>query len=339
MKINTPIFFEKNRVARVYTGGKLFADFFHDNSEDGFEPEEWVASAVKAINKVQKSEKEGVSRIKGEDVYFDDLLREHSDELLGDSTAYRILVKFLDSAIRLPAQAHPDKAFSRKYFNSEYGKTECWIVLATRPDAKIYFGFRDGVNKEQFIEAIKESENDRDAMERLMIARPAKAGDVYLVPAKTVHAIGKGCLILEIQEPTDFTVQPERFCGDYRLSDKEMYLTLTPEEAIECFDFEGSADPKVTPETIEKGDGVLVESYIGPKNTDCFVINKITLKGGEKCLNVEKSYGLYIITSGDGLLLGENYSRRIGKGDYFFLPASLMGKFKVKGELELFECY
>lgn len=201
-----PIFFERNRVGRVYTGGKLFHGFFGDEAVDGFMPEEWIASSVKALNKEMASEKEGVSRIKGTDIYFDELLEKYPLEMLGSSRKMRILVKILDSAVRLPAQAHPDKAFSKKHFNSEYGKTESWIILDKRPGARIYFGFRDGVDEETFKRAIDASEYDKDAMERLMEYSEPQIGDVYLVPAKTVHAIGAGCLILEVQEPTDFTI-------------------------------------------------------------------------------------------------------------------------------------
>ena len=209
--INEPIFFERNRVGRVYLGGKLFAQFFGDEPIDGFKPEEWIASNVKALNKVQDSPKEGISKIKGSDLYFDELLNKYPEEMLGKNKNFRILVKALDSAIRLPAQVHPDKAFSRKHFNSDFGKTECWIILNTRHDAKIFFNFKDNVTKNILEEAILKSEYDKKAMEDLMMVIEPKIGDVILVPAKTVHAIGKGCLILEIQEPTDFTIQPERF--------------------------------------------------------------------------------------------------------------------------------
>ena len=84
-------------------------------------------------------------------------------------------------------------------------------MLDTRPGARINFGFKDGVDKETFAAAIDASKTDKDAMERLMEYSEPKAGDVYLVPAKTVHAIGAGCLILEVQEPTDFTIQPEHW--------------------------------------------------------------------------------------------------------------------------------
>lgn len=334
-----PVFFERNRVARVYTGGKLFGDFFGDEPVDGFLPEEWIASAVKALNKDSVVENEGVSKLYGSDIYFDEFLKGNEEKLLGSKGVLRILVKALDSSIRLPAQAHPDKAFSRKYFNSEYGKTECWIILGTRPDAKIYFGFKDGVTKEDFEKTIDESETNLNAMEDLMLYITPKVGEVYLVPARTVHAIGKGCLILEVQEPTDFTIQPERFCGDYKLSDQEMYLGLDREIAVSCFDFTKAPDNKMVPEIIERCENMEKESLVSEKNTDCFIINRIKLSGGEAELNVKDSYGIYIVTEGSGFLYGENYSKEIKKGDYFFMPACLMGKFKISGEMNVVECY
>lgn len=337
--INTPIFFERNRVGRVYSGGKLFSGFFGDEPVDGFLPEEWIASSVKAINKIQLHEKEGISKIENSDMYFDELLEKYPGQMCGSIGKMRILVKVLDSAVRLPAQAHPDKAFSRKYFNSSYGKTESWIILDTRENAKIYFGFKDGVDKEVFSKAIDDSKTDKDALERLMLCREPKKNDVFLVPAKTVHAIGAGCLILEIQEPTDFTVQPEHWCDEYELNDKEMYLTLTKEQAIECFDFAPAPDTKMQPEVIFSENGTMKENLIGEKATDCFIVNRFKLNGGKCTLNVTDSYGVYIVTDGCGTLEGENYKKEIKKGDYFFMPSCLMGKFTISGNMECVECF
>lgn len=337
--INKPIFFERNRVGRVYTGGKLFEGFFGDEPKDGFEPEEWIASSVKAINKDSKGEKEGVSKIRDSDLYFDELLQKYPAELLGKAGKLRILVKALDSAIRLPAQAHPDKAFSRKFFSSDYGKTECWTILGLRQGGKLYFGFKDGVTKEDFEKAINESETDPTAMEKLMKEIYPKVGETYLVPAKTVHAIGAGCLILEIQEPTDFTVQPEYYCGDYKLNDREMYLGLSREQAVSCFDFTTAPDTKATPKITENGNGFKKESVISKEDTDCFIINRFTLTGGECTLDISDSYGVYIVTEGEGEIKGKNYERSIKKGDYFFLPACAMGEFKILGNMEVVECY
>ena len=334
---NKPIFFERNRVGRVYTGGKLFEGFFGDEPVDGFLPEEWIASSVTAMNKDSNIYKEGVSKSDG--VYFDELLKDYPEQMLGKSGKMRILVKILDSAVRLPAQAHPDKAFSRKHFNSGYGKTESWIVLDTRPGAKIYFGFKDGVTKEIFNAAIDQSETDKDAMERLMEYTEPKIGDVYLVPARTVHAIGAGCLILEVQEPTDFTIQPEHWCDEYKLSPEEMYLGLTREQAVSCFDFVKSPDTRLTPTPCFKDDGVLIEKVITSENTDCFVINRIVLTGGSYVPSLNNTYGVYIVTDGKGSIEGDGFNRALYKGDYFFMPAFSMGRFTLSGNLNVIECY
>lgn len=334
-----PIFFERNRVGRVYSGGKLFNGFFGDEEKDGFFPEEWIASSVKAINKEMSSEKEGVSRVKDSGIYFDELLKKYPALMLGSSQKMRILVKILDSAVRLPAQAHPDKAFSRKHFNSEYGKTESWIVLDTRPDAKIYFGFKDGVEKNEFSKAIDASESQKNAMEKLMEFRVPKVGDVFLVPAKTVHAIGAGCLILEVQEPTDFTIQPEHWCDNYKLNETEMYMGLSKEEALECFEFKKAPDTKLIPETIIENNGVKVEKIVKESDTDCFIINRIILREGRYYLNIKDSYGVYIVTDGYGKLQSEDYVKELKKGDYFFMPSCLMNKFFIEGNIEIIECY
>lgn len=128
-----PVFFDRNRVYRVYLGGKLFHDFLGDAPEDGFYPEEWVASTVHAMNAVSKGPFEGISMIEGTDLPFTKLLEEHREDCLGSRKTLGVLVKYLDSAIRLPMQVHPTRAFSREYFHSPYGKAESWVVLATRP--------------------------------------------------------------------------------------------------------------------------------------------------------------------------------------------------------------
>lgn len=337
--LNKPIFFERNRVGRVYSGGKLFHGFFGDEPEDGFLPEEWIASSVRAINKEMAHNKEGVSKIKDSDMFFDELLAQFPEEMLGPAREMRILVKILDSAVRLPAQAHPDKAFSKKYFHSEYGKTESWIILDTRPGAKIYFGFKEGIDKKAFSKAVDASADDKYAMEQLMEYSEPQVGDVFLVPAKMIHAIGSGCLILEVQEPTDFTIQPEHWCGDYALSDKEMYIGLSKETALECFDFRRAPDAKILPETAFCENGVKIEKVIQASHTDCFCINRVTIKNGEYRMNIKDSYGVYIVTDGSGKMIGKEYAHDVRKGDYFFMPACLMNQFSMTGDLTVIECW
>lgn len=107
--VREPIFFERNRVYRIYKGGKPYKELFNDGYDDGTDnmfPEEWVASKVKAINPKYFGKRDGVAVVKGTDIFFDDLLNEHKEELLGNRK-YDCLVKFLDSAVRLPFQVHP----------------------------------------------------------------------------------------------------------------------------------------------------------------------------------------------------------------------------------------
>lgn len=338
MFYNEPVFFEKNRVFRVYTGGKLFSDFFGDDSADGFYPEEWVASSVKALNEGSTDEYEGVSKIEGTNLYLNDAIKKYKSEILGERDDLGILTKILDSAIRLPVQAHPDKAFSEKYFSSKYGKEESWIILATRPDAKIFFGFKDGVTLDDFIKAIEESENGSDSMENLLCSINVKAGDVIYIPAKMVHAIGKGCLLLEVQEPTDFTIQPERWCGEYKLSDREMYLGLSRENALECFDIEKKYPAPLTPKIISDESGVKYEAIIDDSITSSFSVRSITLSGGE--FRLWKGAAVYVVTEGSGYVSGENYSREIKKGDYFMMPEAAKDKFALSGKnMKITECF
>ena len=134
-----PVFLERNRVWRVYKGGMLFSDLMGDKKEDNNYPEEWIASTVKAMNKDSENEKEGLSIVEGTDITLKELIEAYPEEMLGKRKNLGVLVKYLDSAIRLPLQAHPDKAFSKKYFDSEYGKTEMWLILQNREHSSICF--------------------------------------------------------------------------------------------------------------------------------------------------------------------------------------------------------
>lgn len=333
-----PVFFEKNRVFRVYLGGKLFSTFFGDDSDDGFYPEEWICSSTKALNKDSTDEFEGLSTVKGTSIHFNELLEAEKELMLGNRNGLDVLVKALDSAIRLPVQAHPDKPFSRAHFNSDFGKAESWLVLGAREDACIYFGFKDDVTPEDFEKAVAASETDKDAMEKLLNRIPVNVGDVFFIPAKAVHAIGAGCLILEVQEPTDFTIQPERWCGDYRLSDSEMYLSLDKETALSVFDYSYNYDKvmrecKKTPVTISEGDGCKKESLIGKNDTPCFSVERYIVNDGK----TEKLSGVcvYVVTEGEGTLVSSDYKKEIRKGDYFFMPYSCDDKYWVESNTAL----
>ena len=344
--VKEPIFFERNRVYRIYKGGKPYKEIFNDGFDDGTDnmfPEEWVASKVKAINPKYFGERDGVSVVKGTDLFFDDLLVEYKDELLGNRK-YDCLVKFLDSAIRLPFQVHPTKEFSRKYFDSEYGKTEAWLVVATRPNAKLYFGFKDKITKEELSLLEEKSETEKDVMGTLLQGVDANVGDIWLIKAGLIHAIGAGCTIIEVQEPTDFTIQPERWCGDYHISYNEEYIGLKKEVALDAINYEifgneAKEFAKVSPKIEIQTEKYVKEVLIDYNDTPCFAENRHTLiDGGSFTMNYAPS--VYICLEGEAVVRGNGYERKIKRGDYFYLPFIAEGKYKISSESKavLIEC-
>ncbi len=338
--LSQPVLFERNRVFRVYLGGKQFSRLCGDEPVDNMFPEEWIASKVKAVNPKYFGVRDGVSVIKDTDIFFDDLIKEYPKELLG-TRKYDCLVKYLDSAIRLPMQVHPNKEFSRKYFNSEYGKTEAWLVIDTRPDAKIYFGFKDKIAKEELSKFEERSLEEKDIMAGIMNEVKANIGDLYLIRAGLIHAIGAGCTIVEVQEPTDFTIQPENWCGDYQISEQEKYIGLTKDIALDCFDYDMYGQKavdcaKITPKKVIDKDGYKKEVLISYDDTPCFAQNRHTLNNGSFVMEYGPS--VWIVLDGEAIINGKDYTRIVKKGEYFFLPYSAQGKFTVKGNATLIEC-
>jgi len=335
-----PVFFERNRVFRVYLGGELYRSFLGDTDGDGFYPEEWIASSVRAINPGHTDPLEGISLVEGTKQPFSQLLTEHKKEMLGDRKDLGVLVKFLDSAIRLPMQVHPTREFSRKHFGSPYGKAEAWLILATRPGACIYFGFCDRITPEEFSAAVEANKTDPESLTGLVNRIEVKSGDVFFVPAGVIHAIGPGCMLLEAQEPTDFTIQPEYRCGDYALSDREMYPGLDRDTALSCFDHSLYGEKVLKmgikePVLLESSNGLQVHELIGSKDTPCFAMTRYTCTGGTAQLNTGAA--VYIVTQGEGALTGEGYSRKVKAGNYFFLPAEAKG-FCISGSIQFVCC-
>ncbi len=346
--VKEPIFFERNRVYRIYKGGMPYKELFndangYDDGTDNMFPEEWVASKVKAINPKYFGERDGVAVIKGTNIFFDDLLKDYKEELLGNRK-YDCLVKFLDSAVRLPFQVHPNKEFSKKYFNSEYGKTEAWLVVAKRPGAKLYFGFKDKMTKELLSELEEKSETEKDIMGGLLQGVDVEVGDIWLIKAGLIHAIGAGCTIIEVQEPTDFTIQPERWCGDYHISYEEEYIGLKKEDALDCINYDiygeqakayAKVNPKVTIDTLT----YKKEELITYEDTPCFAENRYVLSNGGS-FTMDFAPSVYILLDGEAVIKGENYERKIKRGDYFYLPFVAESKFSITSDTraEIIEC-
>ncbi len=172
-----------------------------------------------------------------------DLVRQRGAELLGPGLVdslpkkgqFPLLVKFLDANEVLSVQVHPDDAKGR-VLADDNGKTEAWVIVHAEPGSLIYAGLRQGVTRDDFARAMESGE-----VEPLLHRFEAKEGDCVMIPAGTMHAIGAGIVLAEIQQMSDATF---RVFDWGRLGPDGQPRTLHPSQALACTDFEaGPVDP------------------------------------------------------------------------------------------------
>lgn len=118
----------------------------------------------------------------------------------GLSSPFPLLLKLIDAKDRLSVQVHPDDAYAKKHEN-KLGKTEAWIILYADEGAQLVYGVRENVTKEALMNASLQGA----AVEKLLRFVPVRAGDAFYIPAGTVHAIGGGIVLYEIQQSSDVT--------------------------------------------------------------------------------------------------------------------------------------
>jgi mannose-6-phosphate isomerase len=223
-----------NLLPRFYAGGPRSAALRDlDLPPDARSPEEWIASTVT----VHGSTSAGLSRLADGSLLRERVLADPVGYLgaehvrrFGDTPA--LLVKLLDAGERLPVHFHPPRPFARRHLGSEFGKTECWIVLDAEPGATVHLGFAAPADRREVLARV--AAQDAGAMLAALNELTVTAGDVLFVPAGTPHAIGAGVLILELQEPTDFSVLLEwRSLG---VGEDAAHLGLGWERALEALD-------------------------------------------------------------------------------------------------------
>ena len=120
-------------------------------------------------------------------------------EAAGAAGGLPVLIKYIDAAQNLSVQVHPDDAFARRE-EGDNGKTEMWYVIGAEEGAGIYCGFRKDTDKDAFLAKVQDG-----SVQELLNFIPVKAGDCFLIEAGTVHAIGAGCLICEVQQSSNVT--------------------------------------------------------------------------------------------------------------------------------------
>jgi len=339
MTFDQPVFFVPNRVWRCYTGGKLLDRFVGTGAgADGHKPEDWLASTVRAMNdKHSQGPHEGLARVQNPDgkagQMLTELLHRHGEELLGPRHVVRfgpnmaLLCKYLDSAVRLPIQCHPDAAIAKRLYNSNFGKAECWHILDTRKiggqEPYLLMGFKPNVTAKAFAEAV--AKQTVLLMEEMLHKLHVRAGETYMVPARLPHAIGPGVFMLEVQEPSDWVIQPERFCADTRLTNADMWGPLTVEQGLGVFDYTGRSKPQLMEDVLMKETalheepGGTVAEVIGPRRTEAFGVWTARIRGTMR-VSLPRAFGVIVATGGAGTMSWQGGSRPVRRGQHFLQP-------------------
>ena len=297
-------------VDKIWGGERLKEDFSYDIESDSV-GEYWAVSAMEEFpSLIINGELAGENLI---DVY------RNNKELFGSPKAetFPLLVKIIDAKDDLSIQVHPDDDMAKRLENS-LGKTECWYILNDNKSSIIY-----GLNAKDKDEAIKLI-NERK-WEEVLKEVPATKGDFFFVPAGTVHAIKKGCLILEIQQASDVTYR----LYDYDRKDKEGKLRdLHIEKSIEAIKL-NDVDNKT--ETSVDGDLELTELT----DNEFFQVRKYEIKGN-KSLNRDSDYLIEAVIDGVGELIVDGETYQIKKGDFLILT-NLVSSYEFAGDLTIIE--
>ncbi len=177
-------------------------------------------------------------------------LREQSDiDLFGRHTGlgqFPLLIKFLDANDWLSLQVHPNDEQAKKYDPTENGKTEAWIILDAQPDSRICAGLKAGVNQQQLADHLQNG-----TLEECLNTFTVKPGDCVVVPAGTVHSIGPGILLAEIQQQSNVTF---RLYDWGRVGSDGQPREIHVEESLACTDFDRGPVMPVTPLVLSDGD-------------------------------------------------------------------------------------
>ena len=330
-----PFTFKRNRVRRIYTGGKLIDQLQGaSNAADGYLPEEWLASTVKACNDGSEDPLEGIgiALFEGEEIPFTELTAKCAEELFGKPHVAKhgampgFLTKLLDSAIRLPIQAHPDRQMAQELYSSKFGKTEAWIVLDGRHDGPeepyVLFGFNEKLDEKVFRE---ESLSGKMSKGLGMLKKHyVKPGDVLLIRGGVPHAIGPGNFIMEIMEPSDWVVQPEEFCGERKLTQADRFGKIDPKKVLDVFHFKDDEQDGawLKPSEIDSGKGYTLNSLIDREKTSFFGAMKLDLSGEWTWNTHGAPFAVGAVTKGNCEISSEGKTLHLNGGDSLFIPAS-----------------
>ncbi len=297
----------------LWGGTKLRDEYgFESNLEKLAEG--WMLSCHKdGENTIQNGEFAGKT--------LSEIINSHPD-FLGENGKkfeyFPILIKLIDAKNDLSVQVHPDNEYAMRV-EKEYGKTECWYILDCDEGAELIYGFNREITSEEFKEKIA----DNTFLETVNKVK-VKKGDLFFIEAGTLHAIGKGILLAEIQQNSNTTYR----VYDYgRLGADGKPRELHVEKAIDvtnCIPPARSTEPE--------GELINNNGYSNQLLTKCdlFNVEKVSVTTEYKAISDNKSFVSVLITDGSGKIDDIDFN----KGDSLFIPANY-GEFTVSGKAEL----
>ena len=276
-------------------------------AKDKLYGESWDLSAVKGdVSVVANGFLKGNNLEEIIEVYMGELMGEAHFERFG--LEFPLLVKYLDCCDKLSVQVHPDDALAEERHGS-YGKTEAWYIADCKPGAAIYLGFKDlSLSREEYIAAVSESR-----LEELLNRVEVKKGDIFFIPAGTVHALGAGIEVVEVQQTSDVT---------YRIYDwdrvdaagksRELHTAL----AVDAIDFEADADLLHKPYDLQRGGEVKV---IDSKFFTMSLLDVADYKLLDR--SALDSFIIYIALSGNMTVKADGNTESLSEGELVLIPA------------------
>ena len=237
-----------------------------------------------------------------------------------------ILIKLIDAKKDLSVQVHPDDDYAKRV-EGALGKTEMWYVLAARRDSELVYGFREDMDEQRVRAALSDG-----SIEKHLNHVPVHRDDVFFIEPGTVHAVGEGCLIAEIQESSNITYR----LYDYNRTDKYgKRRPLHVDRALEVAKLSSSSAPRQPMRVLKYENGTASELLCRCRyfQVERLLLNTENRKYADFRTG-ENSFHALLCVEGCGVLFGEDCMLNFFKGDCVFVPADSI-PMKLHGQAQL----